>query len=167
MGQGERKRRERMNRTTRWIWFSPCLILLVALSSATAQDRRQEAVRTAPEPAPQQPPANNWFGFSSPGVGALARPNSFLPYGPRPAGVCCPGCKSGSCIHRLIEWATYCPKYRACSCCQCCNSCQYKGVVPLYRFFLNPPCLEGSGLHVTFNNECYRGSKDCTTCGHK
>lgn len=156
-------------------WIARCFALLVtlfpyhlvALSSATAADQRQEAVRTAPEPAPQQPPPNNWFGFSSPGIGALARPDSFLPYGPRPEGVCCPGCKSGSCLHRLLAWATYFPKYRACSCCQYCNSCQYKGVLPLYTLFLNPPCIEGSGKHVTFTHPCYRVGQDCAACGHK
>ncbi|HTU21339.1 MAG TPA: hypothetical protein VMG10_25015 [Gemmataceae bacterium] len=131
---------------------------LVTLSDALAQ---QEAVSTAPEPGPIQPPANNWFNVSTPGTAALARPDSFIQYGPRPDGVCCPGCKCQSCIHRLIGWATYCPKYRVCSCTQCCNSCQYKGVVPVYLFFLNPKCSEGSGLHRTFVPECYRGCQSC------
>jgi hypothetical protein len=139
--------------------------LLLALSVAAA-DQRQEAVKTAPEPAPQQPPPNNWFNVSSPGTRALARPDSFLQYGPPPEGVCCPGRRCGHYLHRILAWATYFPKYRACSCCQWCNSCQYKGVVPLYTFFLNPKCSEGSGVQATFANECYRGCKTCAACGH-
>lgn len=155
-----------MNGTARFSEMARGLALLVALfaghlftlSAAMAQ---QEAVSATPEPGPQQPPANNWFNVSTPGVAALARPDSFLPYGPPPDGVCCPGNKSGSCIHRLIAWATYYPKNRVCSCTECCNSCQYKGVVPLYLFFLNPKCVAGSGLHRTVPNECYRGCANC------
>lgn len=141
-------------------------LLLLALS-AVAADTRQEAVKTAPEPAPQQPPPNNWLNARTPGTRALARPDSFLPFGPRPEGVCCPGCKKGHILCRLLEWATYCPKYRVCVCTECCNSCQYKGVLPIYTFFLNPQCIEGSGLHSTFANECYRGCSDCGGCGHR
>ena len=143
--------------------LSACHLLTPAVAMA-----QQEAVSAAPEPGPQQPPENNWFNVSTPGVAALAKPDSFLPYGPPPDGACCPGRKSGSCIHRLIDWATYCPKNRVCSCTSCCNSCQYKGVVPIYLFFLNPKCVEGSGLHRTFPNECYRGCQGCAAAagGH-
>ena len=148
--------------------ISRCLILLASLSTwqlialSTAIAQQQEAVKTAPEPAPQQPPLNNWFNVSTPGVRALARPGSFPEYAPPPDGLCCPGCKHGSLCHRLLEWATYCPKERVCTCCSCCNSCQYKGAfVPPYLFFLNPPCYEGSGLRQTFTHECYRGTKCC------
>jgi len=140
-------------------------LLLVALS-ALAADTRQEAVKTAPEPAPQQPPPNNWLNAITPGRGALARPDSFLQYGPRPEGVCCPSCKKGHFFLRLLEWATYCPKYRVCVCTECCNSCQYKGVQPLYPFFLNPKCLEGSGKQATYANDCYRAGTGCASCGH-
>jgi hypothetical protein len=139
--------------------------LLLALS-AVAADQRQEAVKTAPEPAPQQPPPNNWFSVRTPGVGALARPDSFLQYGPPPAGACCPGRRCGHYFHRILAWATYFPKYRACSCCQCCNSCQYKGVEPLYLYFLNPKCIEASGVQATYANDCYRGCKSCAADGH-
>lgn len=154
-------RRDGTNRTA----MTRCLALLIALSAAAA-DSRQEAVKTAPEPAPQQPPPNNWFKVRTPGVFALARPDSFLQYGPVPDNVCCPGRRNGHYLHQILAWATYVPKYRICSWTQCCNSCQYKGVAPLYMFFLNPKCFEASPLHATFANECYRGSKDCACGGH-
>jgi hypothetical protein len=146
-----------------FVTLSPCH--LVTLSSAVGQ---QEMVSTTPEPGPLQPPANNWFNVDTPGRAALATPQALMQYGPRPEGVCCPGCKNQHIICRIFEWATYCPKYRVCSVAQCCNSCQYKGVVPYYLFMLNPKCTEGSGLHATVPNQCYRGCKDCAagaTCG--
>jgi hypothetical protein len=133
-----------------------------AISSAVAQ--QQEAVKTAPEPAPQQPPLNNWYNVTTPGVRALARPGSFPEYGPYPGCISCPGHKNGSCIHRLIEWATYRPQNRVCACTSCCNSCQYKGVIHPYLFFLNPKCYPGTGLRETTCNQCYRGCKDCGNC---
>jgi hypothetical protein len=139
--------------------------LILALS-VVAAEQRQEAVKTAPEPPPQQPPPNNWFNVSTPGVRALARPDSFLQYGLPPDGACCPGRRCGRYLRRIVAWATYFPKYRACSCCQWCNSCQYKGVAPLYLYFLNPKCSEGSGNQATFTNECYRGCKSCPADGH-
>jgi hypothetical protein len=158
-------RRDGMN----WSFRSRSLTvaaLLLAAVAAPAADTRLEAVKTAPEPAPQQPPPNNWFRVRTPGRGALAGPNSFLPYGPPPEGACCAGRRCGHYLHQILEWATYCPKYRVCAWTQCCNSCQYKGVLPLYTFFLNPKCIEGSGVQATFGNECYRGHKDCAACGH-
>jgi hypothetical protein len=152
-------RRDVTNRVVR------SLGLLIVLLTAAA-DPRQEAVKTAPEPAPQQPPANNWFNVSTPGVRALAKPDSFLQYGPPPSGACCPGRRCGRYLRRILAWATYFPKQRTCSCMQWCNSCQYKGVVPLYTFFLNPPCLEGSGVQATFTNGCYRGCKDSAAAVH-
>lgn len=156
----------------RWPGARQGLTLLMALAvvhlvafHATAVAQQTEIVRTTPEPPPQQPPENNWFNASTPGVAALARPDSFLPYGPPPDGCCCPGRKNGPLICRVFAWATYCPKERVCSVAQCCNSCQYKGVIPLYPFFLNPKCVEGSGLHRTVPNECYRGCQDCAA-GH-
>lgn len=172
-------KRDGTNRRARIPGNTPGLALLVPLCfchllafSDPAAAQQQEAVRSAPEPAPRQPPANNWFNVSTPGRAALARPDSFLPYGPPPSGVCCPGRKSGSCLRRLIAWAVYCPKYRVCSCTSCCNSCQYKGIVPLYLYFLTNPntCVEGSNLHATVPNTCYRGSKSCAAgpaCGHR
>ncbi|HEY7328429.1 MAG TPA: hypothetical protein VH592_12345 [Gemmataceae bacterium] len=146
-------------------WTARTLALLLALS-AVAADQRLEAVKTAPEPAPQQPPANNWFNARTPGRGALAQPNSFLQYGHSENDNCCPGRRCGHYLHRIVAWATYCPKYHVCACTQCCNSCQYKGVLPLYPIFYNPKCIEGSGIQATFANECYRGNVDCATCGH-
>jgi hypothetical protein len=157
--QGDMMRPDVMN------WTARSMALLLALS-AVAADQRLEAVKTAPEPAPQQPPPNNWFNARTPGRSALAQPNSFLQYGPPTNDNCCPGRRCGHYCRRILAWATYCPKYHVCSCCECCNSCQYKGVVPLYPFFLNPKCIEGSGVQATFANECYRGSVDCATCGH-
>lgn len=159
-------RRDGMNQTVNFHWMTRCLALFVALSAAAA-DTPLEAVKTAPEPAPQQPPPNNWFNVSTPGRSALANRNSFLQYGPPANNNCCPGRRCGHYLRRIIAWATYCPKYRVCSCTQWCNSCQYKGVVPFYTFFLNPKCIEGSGVQATFPNQCYRGYKDCTTCGHR
>ena len=159
-------RRDSMEPTSRFPGVTRGLALLLALFAChllnfSAAEAQQETVSATPEAGPQQPPENNWFNVSTPGVAALARPDSFLPYGPPPDGCCCPGRKSGSCLHRVIAWATYCPKYRVCSCTSCCNSCQYKGVVPIYLFFLNPKCVEGSGLHRTVPNECYRGCANC------
>src|SRR5579871_4360524 len=141
-------------------------LMFLALSStkASAQQQLQEAVKTAPEPAPQQPPPNNWFNVSTPGVRALARPGSMPEYGPPPGGVCCPGKKNGHFCRRLLAWATYFPKEHVLACTNCCNSCQYKGVMKPYLFFLNPKCYEGSGLRNTFPNECYRGCDGCA-CG--
>ena len=96
-----------------------------------------------------QPPANNWYNVDTPGRAALARPDYFLPYGPGPSGSradgCCHDCHPQGCfLKTLVVWATYCPKERVCgSSSFCCNRCTYKGVVPLYYFFLNPKCLEG------------------------
>lgn len=173
VNSGEAMRSNRRIRTARCHGMPCCLALLVSLSSwqllalSTATAQPQEAVKTAPEPAPQQPPLNNWFNVSTPGVRALAGPGSFPEYGPPPGGICCPCHKNGSLCHRLLEWATYCPKYRVCTCCSCCNSCQYKGaIVPPYLFFQNPPCYEGSGLRQTFMHECYRGCQGCAAAGH-
>lgn len=135
-------------------------ILAILLGASASPLYAQVAQKTSPpETEPIQPPLNNWLSASSPGVTALATPASFLQYGPPPAGLCCPGCKNSSCIHRLIEWATYCPKERVWS--SCCNSCQYKGVLPIYTIMMTPPCVCGSGLHATFTNQCYRGCNDC------
>lgn len=160
----------RRNRAAKCQTITSGLILLVSLSfwqliaGSPAAAQQQEAVKTAPEPAPQQPPLDNWHNLSTPGVRALARPGSFPEYGPPPPGTCCPGHKSGCLLHRLLAWATYCPKYRVCSVGNWCNSCQYKGVIHRYQFFLNPSCWEGTGLRQTFCNSCYRGSKDCANC---
>lgn len=91
---------------------------------------------------------------------------------PPPAGNpgCCNNCHPQGCILRkLWIWATYCPKERACSPTPFCNSCQYKGAVPFYLFYLNPKCFEGSGIYPTFPNQCYRGCQGCaagTAAGH-
>src|SRR5262245_36590982 len=92
--QGKAMTSDRRNRMAS---FGVAALMLMALSctKASAQQQMQEAVKTAPEPAPQQPPANNWFNVSTPGVRALARPGSMPEYGPPPGGVCCPGKKNG------------------------------------------------------------------------
>jgi hypothetical protein len=158
-----------MNAMARFPMVGRGLALLVALpvclcagfDAAVTAQQLEEAVKTAPEPPPQQPPANNWFNVSTPGIAALAKPDSFLQFAPPPNGVCCPGQKSGCFLRRVAAWATYCPKYRVCSCTSCCNSCQYKGVESYYLYFLNPKCVVGSGLRQTFGNECYRGCQSC------
>ena len=66
----------------------------------------------------------------------------------------------GSCLHRLIEWATYCPKERFGCCKSSCNSCQYKGSLPIY-LFTGHYCREGSGVHPTFAPNCCQGCKGC------
>ena len=169
-----------MKRTTRFPAIWRFLILPVALSAwhqamlSPHAKAQQETVRTAPEPQRQRPPESNWFNADSPGVAALARPDSFLPYGAGPSGSradgCCQDCHpQGCCLKKLLIWATCCPKQRVgCTNSFCCNSCTYKGVVPFYYFFLNPKCIEGTGLHSTFNHACYRGCNGCAaqgTCG--
>src|SRR5215831_435256 len=102
---------DRGNRAANARGVTRCLALLLSLSAwqlfalSTCGAQQQEAVKTAPEPAPQQPPLNNWFNVSTPGVRALARPGSFPEYGPFPGGVCCPGKKNAPFCRRLLEWA--------------------------------------------------------------
>jgi hypothetical protein len=134
-------------------------VLAILLSANTPLLHAQQALKPPiPETTPLQPPMDNWLSVSTPGVSALAKPDSFLQYGPNAACGCCPGNKSSSCIHRLIAWATYCPKERI-GCCHSCTSCQYKGVWPFYQSFLR--CQDGSGLHATFTHQCYQGCKGC------
>jgi hypothetical protein len=167
-----------MNRTTKFPWIRRFLVLVVTLSpchlvtlSSSASAQQRELVSTAPEPTPQQPPANNWFNVDTPGVAALARPASLIQYGPGPGGGradgCCHDCHPQGCLlKKILLWATYCPKERVCcSNSFCCNSCQYKGVVPFYLFYLNPHCVEGTGLHATFTQPCYRGCNGCAAAG--
>ena len=161
--QGKAMKSERRNRMAR---FGAATVMLFALFSTKATAEQWEAVlkaavNTAPEPAPQQPPANNWFNVSTPGVRALAPPGSLIEYGSPPGGVCCPGKKNGHFCRRLLAWATYFPKEHVNSFTNCCNSCHYKGVEPPYLVFLNPKCYEGSGLQKAFANECYRGCDSC------
>ena len=82
---------------------------------------------------------------------------------------CQPAHARGGCLHRLIEWCTYCPEQRI-GCCQSCNSCHYKGFIQPYLFMMNPPCREGSGMHPTLPPEnCHsrQGCAKCSTCGCK
>jgi hypothetical protein len=87
----------------------------------------------------------------------------------------CPSCgcqpthARGGCLHRLIEWCTYCPQERI-GCCSSCNSCHYKGFIHPYLLMMNPPCKEGSGMHATLPPEnCHggHGCAKCSTCGCK
>lgn len=100
-----------------------------------------------------------------------ARPGGYGSQGPIGAGTGCDGCGGYAChpqgciFRKVLIWATYCPKERLGCCHNFCNSCQYKGVEPLYLFFLNPKCFEGGIHRPTFTNECYRGCKGCAT-GH-
>ncbi len=70
--------------------------------------------------------------------------------------------RGGSCLHRLIGWATYCPKERLGCCGHSCNSCQYKGSLPIY-WFTGRYCAEGSGIHPTFAPNCCHGCKGCSS----
>jgi hypothetical protein len=90
-----------------------------------------------------------------------------IPTAPRsgPVGYCHDCHPHGCLAKKLLIWATYCPKYRVCSCCQWCNSCQYKGVRPLHLLFQNPKCFEGCGVSPTFGHECYRNCHNCDSCG--
>jgi hypothetical protein len=92
------------------------------------------------------------------------------------ANASCAGCgcnchPQGCLLRKLLIWATYRPKEHVCSWGSCCNSCQYKGVVAPYLYFLNPKCFEGSGISPTFANECYRGYQhgcaNGSTCGQR
>jgi hypothetical protein len=166
-----------MKWTTRYPWIVRSLILLVSLSAylfapwPSRVSAQQEAVSTAPEPAPRQAPAMNWVNVASPGVSALARPDSFLPYGSGPGGGqgggCCHDCHPQGCfLKKLWVWATYCPKERVgCITPLACGSCHYKGSVPYYLFYLNPHCVEGTGLHSTYMHQCYRGCQGCAAAG--
>ncbi|HWG45108.1 MAG TPA: hypothetical protein VN688_20225 [Gemmataceae bacterium] len=132
------------------------MVLAANLAFLRAAQAQSSDLTSRAEP---QKSSTNWTTVSSPGVSALATPASLIQYAPS-AGCACPGNKSGSCLHRLLEWATYCPKERI-GCCHSCNSCTYKGVVPLYLFF-GRTCATGSGLHATFPNpSCCHG---CTNC---
>jgi hypothetical protein len=112
-------------------------------------------------------------GISASSLPAQAQTESQLStaaVAPAPNAACagCGGqaCHPQGCIFRkLFVWATYCPKTRLGCCHKCCNSCQYKGVEPPYLFFLNPKCIEGSGVSATFPNQCYRGCNGCAV-GH-
>lgn len=80
---------------------------------------------------------------------------------------CCNNCHPQGCILRkLWVWATYCPKERVWSPTPFCNSCQYKGVLPFYLFYLNPKCFEGSGISPTVPPQCYRGGCQGCAAGH-
>ena len=93
------------------------------------------------------------------------------PYATGPGGGCCNCPRTGSCCHRLFEWATYCPKERIGCCHQDCNFCHYKGQVPVYRLLLNPHCVEGSGIYPTAPpipcpvHTSHKGCAHCRRCG--
>jgi hypothetical protein len=142
------------------------VILLGAGSRLMAADPQPAAtvtppiLMTSPNPTPTPayvPPNGN--GSANGATNATAAP---LP--PAASGGCA-GCggycqRGGSCLHRIIEWATYCPKERI-SCCHSCNSCHYKGVIPLY-VFVGQICKEGPGIHATFPPPpCTHGCKGC------
>lgn len=157
------------------IWIGASTALLHAQTPGTnAPSPVQGPSGARPEPsasAPQEP-STNWTEVSTPGIRALAPPGAFSQYAPSGGVVGCQGCpgnKSGSCLHRLIAWATYCPKERVCSCLSCCNSCGYKGALPIYLIPPVPKCVEGSGIHNTFPNPtCAHGCKGCAAgcAGH-
>jgi hypothetical protein len=149
-------------------WKAVILMIVLAANAALLHAQEQSPEPTTAEGGPQKS-STNWTTVSSPGVSALATPASLIQYAPGAGCANCPGHKSGCCLHRLIEWATYCPKERI-GCCRSCNSCQYKGVLPLNLFF-GRTCAAGSGLHATFPNPtCSHGCAGCTTgapCGCK
>jgi hypothetical protein len=71
-----------------------------------------------------------------------------------------------ACIHRLIDWATYCPLKKGVNCDPCGynghgDCCCYHCFPPLYLFFLQP-CVDG---HVP-SPPCHGGhSGGCPSCG--
>jgi hypothetical protein len=109
-------------------------------------------------PAASAPAATS--AGATPTVAPALTPPSPYPNGPN----CCgqPAKPHGSCLHRLLAWATYCPKERI-GCCQSCNTCRYKGSLPLYAFF-GKICVEGSGVHPTLPPDCCHGHKGCKGC---
>ena len=123
------------------------IFLGASLSLVSAQEQ-------TPQMSPTSIEGNN--GMASNGVNTatgLTSPG---------ANAGCAGCGSachpqGCLLRKLLIWATYRPKEHVCSWGSCCNSCQYKGVVAPYLYFLNPKCVEGNGISPTFANECYRG----------
>jgi hypothetical protein len=142
------------------------LTILVAanLSLLPAQEQTPHRSSAAVEAPPNSGAANNDNTAADSGAMGAVVPG----VNPGCTG-CGPSCHPQGCLLRkLWIWATYCPKERVCSCTSCCNSCQYKGVLPIYLLFLNPKCFEGSGVHPTVPNECYRGC-GCATgtaCRH-
>lgn len=147
------------------------LAMAIGASASLLHAQTQTPNGTASGTAAPQEPSTNWPQVETPGVRALAQPGAFIHYAPPGGAGCCNGCpghKTESCLHRLIAWATYCPKERI-GCCHSCNSCHYKGVLPIYLFMLNPKCVEGSGIHATFPNPpCTHGCKTCAAgapCG--
>jgi hypothetical protein len=90
------------------------------------------------------------------------------PYARGPGGGCANCPRTGSCWHRLLEWATYCPKERVGCCHPECNACHYKGALRPYVFLLNPHCVEGSGIHPTVPPipcPSHKGCAHCRNCG--
>ena len=143
------------------------VIVLGANPALLAAQQPSSPGDTSPEGAAQRS-STNWTTVASPGVSALVTPASLIQYAAPPEGCAnCPGNKSGCCLRRLIEWATYCPKERI-GCCHSCNSCYYKGVPSVYPFF-GRTCAVGSGLQATFPNPtCCHGCKGCSAgspCG--
>ncbi len=142
------------------------LLALVLTAGASRVHAAQEAMAAIPMPAeaavtetaPNTAPSE---AGTTEAAGVVAPPSPYA---------ACSGCggepahDKGSCLHRLIAWATYCPKERI-GLHNGCNSCHYKGMVPLYLFQLNPPCTEGTGVHPTFPNPpCVHGCKGCNGC---
>jgi hypothetical protein len=123
-----------------------------------------ETVAPAPAPAAvPEPPTAATVPAVPPVPEVSAVPNG----SPIPCG--CAGCgRAGhphhfsACLHRLIEWATYCPLKRGVNCESCTNNdsggcCRYHCYPPLYLFFMDY-CVEG---HVP-SPHC--GCGGC--CGH-
>ena len=104
-------------------------------------------------PSPATPAANGTAAAPSPALNG--------------SGAGCGGCcqRGGSCLHRLIEWATYCPKERLGCCHNFCNSCQYKGAVPLY-LYVGKICQEAPYVRPTFGPPvcCHGCNKGCGNC---
>lgn len=130
-------------------------------------------LHAAPEPAatttPAATPAVNGAATPSPTTSAANGTATPLPTPPQAYGAGCGGCcqRGGSCLHRLIEWATYCPKERLGCCRNVCNSCHYKGAIPLY-LYVGKICQEAPYVRPTFPPPtcCHGCNKGCGSCNN-
>ncbi len=124
-----------------------------------------------PTPPPPATPAVNGAPTPSPTASALNGNGTTVPQTPalNGYGAGCGGCceRGGSCLHRLIEWATYCPKERLGCCRNICNSCQYKGAIPLY-LYVGKICKEAPYVRPTFAPPtcCHGCNKGCGSCNN-
>jgi hypothetical protein len=141
------------------------LVIVLGAGARLLHAAPEPAANTTPSAAPAAPAAN---GSATPSPATPAANGTAAPLSPalNGNGAGCGGCcqRGGSCLHRLIEWATYCPKERLGCCRNICNSCQYKGSVPLY-LYVGKICQEAPYVRPTFPPPtCCHGCKSCGGC---